>query len=76
MIFRFNKICAVGLLCDDKEISFKDEPKRKLLHDEILKKENIEQGEYSWGKIYSVYDSRGNESNIDIEYFNNFNCDK
>ena len=41
-----------------------------------MDEENIEQGEYSWGKIYSVYDSRGNESNIDIEYFNNFNCDK
>lgn len=72
LFFRFNKIYIVGLSCEDKEISFENEPKRKLLHDEILKEENIDKRGYSWGGVYSRYDPRGNSSSIDIEYFNEF----
>ena len=70
-------------MCDDKEFSEEDEYKRKLFHDEILielyKKifhDDIlnklwwkRQMEFSWGKISSDYDPRGNVSSINIVYF-------
>lgn len=60
----------VSLICCDKEFSERNEDKRKLLHDNILKELGInQQMEYSWGKISSDYDARGNVSSIDIEYF-------
>ena len=53
-----------------KSFRKKNEDKRKLLHDNILKELGInQQMEYSWGKISSDYDARGNVSSIDIEYF-------
>lgn len=70
LFFRNGKIYMVSLICCDKEFSEKNEDKRKLLHDNILKELGInQQMEYSWGKISSDYDARGNVSSIDIEYF-------
>ena len=70
LFFRNGKIYMVSLICCDKEFSEKDEDKRKILHDDILNELGInQQMEYSWGKISSDYDARGNVSSIDIEYF-------
>ena len=70
LFFRTGKIYMVSLICCDKEFQERNEDKRKLLHDNILKELGInQQMEYSWGKISSDYDARGNVSSIDIEYF-------
>ena len=70
LFFRNGKIYMVSLICCDKEFSVRIQDKRKLLHDNILKELGInQQMEYSWGKISSDYDARGNVSSIDIEYF-------
>lgn len=59
----------VSLICCDDEFSEFHEPKRKLLHDEILSKNGISTDtEYKWGKITSEYDSRSNLSSINILY--------
>lgn len=70
LFFRNGKIYMVSLICCDKEFSEKDEDKRKIFHDEILYELGINHKmEYSWGKISSNYDVRGNVSSIDILYF-------
>lgn len=70
LFFRNGRIYMISLMCCDKEFSEKDEAKRKILHDEVLNGLGIkEQKEYSWGKISSDYDARGNVSSINIMYF-------
>ncbi len=70
LFFRNNKIYMISLICCDKKFSEKDEDKRKILHDDILNELGIkEQKEYSWGKVSSDYDARGNVSSINIMYF-------
>ena len=70
LFFRNEKIYMVSLICCDKEVSEKDEAKRKILHDDILHELGINQQEdYNWGKICSNYDVRSNVSSIDITYF-------
>lgn len=65
------KIYIVSLINCDEEISEEEEPKRKLLHDEILNKNCIESGtQYTWGKVVSEYDSRSNVSSINVFYNN------
>lgn len=69
LFFRYTKIQTVSLVCDDKEFSEEDENKRKLFHDEILNELGWNpRTEYSWGKISSNYDPRGNVSYIHILY--------
>lgn len=70
LFFRNGKIYMVSLICCDKEFSQKDAVKRKKFHDDILNELGINQNkEYTWGKISSDYDARGNVSSIDIIYF-------
>lgn len=70
LYFRNCKIYIVSLICCDKEFSEKDEYKRKIFHDNILREYGIkEHEEYSWGKMYSNYDIRSNISSIDILYY-------
>lgn len=70
LFFRNGKIYMVSLICCDKEFSQKDAVKRKNIHDDILNELGINQNkEYTWGKISSDYDARGNVSSIDIIYF-------
>lgn len=69
LFFREHKIYMVSFICCDFEFSDSDEPKRKLIHDEILREVGINIGvEYDWGKITSDYDSRSNLSSINIVY--------
>ena len=69
LFFRNGIIYMVSLVCCDEEYSEEDEPKRKELHDRILSEQGISQDcEYSWGKITSEYDKRGNVSSINIYY--------
>lgn len=69
LFFREQKIYMVSLICCDFEFSDSDEPKRKLIHDEFLRKEGISiDVEYKWGKITSDYDSKSNLSSINITY--------
>lgn len=71
LFFRNGIIYIISLTCCDKVFSEIDEPKRKEYHDEILKSYGIDdKAEFEWGSIYSVYDSRGNASTINIEYKN------
>lgn len=54
----------------DKEYSERDESKRKVLHDNILKELGIiEHNKYDWGAISSDYDARSNISSINVTYF-------
>ena len=70
LFFRNKKIYMVSLICCDTEFSEKDENKRKILHDDILKGLGINQWmKFNWGKISSNYDARSNISSIDIIYF-------
>jgi len=67
--FRNNKIYVVSLINCDEDILESEESKRKNIHDEILKKNNIENGyEYPWGKVISEFDARSNISSINIYY--------
>ncbi len=69
LFFRNGKIYMVSLICCDQEFSANDEPKRKILHDDILNEWGIgSQARYSWGKISSDYDARSNLSSINIVY--------
>lgn len=69
LFFSYRKIQMVSLVCDDKEFS-EEEYKRKIFHDEILNELGWNPWkEYSWGKISSHYDPRGNVSYIHILYF-------
>lgn len=62
-------IYSVSLLCCDVEIPFEAEEERRKLHDEILQEHGLNrENEYSWGKIISDYDARGNVSSIDFIY--------
>ncbi len=71
LFFRSGKIYMVSFICCDKKFSENDEEKRKMLHDDILKKLGMRPRErYSWGKISSNYDARSNLSSINILYFN------
>lgn len=70
LIFRDRKLYMLSLICCDEEFSEQDEKKRKMLHDTILNELGIRpQEQYSWGKISSDYDARGNVSSINIIYF-------
>ena len=69
LFFRNKKIYIVSLVFCDKEFPEEDEPKRKILHDEILNELGVnQQVNYSWGKITSSYDARSNLSCINIVY--------
>lgn len=69
LIFREQLIYSVSLINSDKIFSEEEEPKRKELHDKILQNYGINlDSVYSWGKISSEYDSRGNISSISIYY--------
>lgn len=70
LFFRNKIIYMVILVCCDVTISECDEPKRKAVHDSILKKLGIMEGQkYTWGKITSEYDARSNISSINILYY-------
>lgn len=67
--FKNNRIYVVSLINCDEDISESDEPKRKIVHDEILKQNKIESGyQYPWGKVLSEFDARSNLSSINIYY--------
>lgn len=67
--FRDDKIYVVTLVAWDENISEKQEPQRKLIHDKILLDNHIQNGkEYPWGKVVSEYDARSNISGISIFY--------
>lgn len=69
LFFRDGKIYMLSLYCFDEEYSFEDEPKRKKLHDRILKEYGVRENDsFNWGKIESSYDRRGNVSSINIIY--------
>ena len=61
LFFRNGKIYMVSLICCDKEFSEKNEDKRKLLHDNILKELGInQQMEYCWQRTDSKIKEAGN----------------
>lgn len=67
--FRNGTIYALTLVLAEMSISEGNEINRKILHDEILTNNDIENGkEYSWGKVISEYDARSNSSEIIIIY--------
>ena len=67
--FNNNRIYVVSLINCDEDILESDEPKRKIVHDEILEKSKIESGyQYPWGKVLSEFDARSNLSSINIYY--------
>jgi hypothetical protein len=67
--FRNNRIYVVSLINCDEDISESDESNRKIVHDEILKQNQIESGyQYPWGKVLSEFDARSNISSINIYY--------
>lgn len=70
LIFEEGYLNKIFLTLKDKSInSFEDEPKRKILHDGLLKSMGIEEkGEFSWGRIISNYDRKGGGSDIIITY--------
>lgn len=69
LFFRNGIIYMLSLMCCDEEFTEINEKKRKILHDNILREWGLkEQNEYSWGKIISDYDIRGNISSINIIY--------
>ena len=69
LFFKEGIIYMVSLINCEKELSEKDEPERKIIHDEILLKKGVEAGkQYSWGRVTSEYDARGNVSSINV-YF-------
>lgn len=70
LFFREGIIYIVSLFCCDINFTEKDEPQRKKYHDMILKSYGLDtHNEYSWGKVYSEYDARGNVSDICILYY-------
>lgn len=67
LFFRVGRIYMVSLICCDKEYSERDESKRKVLHDNILKELGIiEHSKFDWGAISSDYDARSNISSINV----------
>lgn len=69
LFFKDGIIYSVSLICIEKDFSEKNEPERKLLHDKILESHNIDvRKNYSWGKIASEYNPRGNVSSINVYY--------
>ena len=67
--FRDGIIYMLSLICLNRDYREEDEPKRKELHDEILRKYGIGSAtEYYWGIVSSNYDARGNVSSINLEY--------
>ena len=67
LFFRDGKIY---MLSCDAEYSEKDESKRKDLHDLILKELGVlENSNFEWGEIKSIYDARSNISSINIIYY-------
>ena len=70
LFFRDGKIYMLSLICCDEEYSEKDESKRKDLHDVILKELGVlENSNFEWGEIKSIYDARSNNSSINIIYY-------
>lgn len=70
LFFRDGKIYMLSLICCDEEYSEKDESKRKDLHDLILKELGVlENSNFEWGEIKSIYDARSNISSINIIYY-------
>lgn len=70
LFFRDGKIYMLSLICCEEEYSAKDEPKRKDLHDVILKEFGVlENSNFEWGEIKSIYDARSNISSINIIYY-------
>jgi hypothetical protein len=69
LFFRNNVLYMLSLICCDIDFSIERESERKKIHDEILEKYNIHQNDiFSWGKIVSEYDARGNVSSINFYY--------
>ncbi len=71
VILRFNKgiIYSLSLICCDLEISMEYEEERCLLHNQILSQYGLSnKNEFSWGKITSNYDEKGNVSSICFLY--------
>ena len=70
LFFRDGKIYMLSLICCDEEYSEKDESKRKDLHDVILKELGVlENSNFEWGEIKSIYDARSNISSINTIYY-------
>lgn len=69
LFFRDGKIYMLSLICCDAEYSEKDESKRKDLHDLILKELGVlENSNFEWGEIKSIYDARSNISSMGHSY--------
>lgn len=68
-LFEHGVLYTISLCCDDPEISFENEPNRKILHDNILAEYGLSDNEeFSWGNVNSVYDRKSNISSINIIY--------
>ncbi len=69
LYFRNGNIYMMSLICCDEDFSFEDEPKRKELHDKILKRYGLkDRNLFNWGRIESTYASARNISRIDFIY--------
>lgn len=72
LLFKENKLARIHLLVEDDSIKeWSDEPKRKIIHDELLKTISInESANFAWGRVSSLYDPKSAISNIIITYNN------
>ncbi|MDF2564836.1 MAG: hypothetical protein K0Q53_1231 [Massilibacillus sp.] len=70
LLFKENKLARIHLLVEDDSIKeWSDEPKRKIIHDELLKTININKSaNFVWGSVSSLYDPKSAISNIIITY--------
>lgn len=72
LLFKNSLISRVMLMFDSPEIqSFKDEPKRKDIHDKYLSDIGLDTvNEFEWGTIKSDYDKKSTSSDIIIRFKN------
>ncbi|MBQ1735150.1 MAG: hypothetical protein II038_09740 [Lachnospiraceae bacterium] len=69
LFFRDRILYSVSAVCLDRWFSFTEENMRKALHDSILKEAGLLPcSVFPWGRIESVYDPKGNVSDINIVY--------
>ena len=72
LVFIKGKLYSVSLVCCDVEFTMEREEKRRLLHDEILRRYGLErENKFPWGELVSDYDAKGNVSRISFYYSQN-----
>lgn len=72
LAFLNNRIYMVSLFCNDYNIDFLEEQKRKEIHDRILADWGLRDCNiFDWGTIKSNFDTKGNVSSVNIVYKNN-----